>query len=30
VTSEILSLLNIMNIKLLSNPISEKHEVNFD
>lgn len=27
VTSEILSQLNIMNIKLLSNPISEKHEV---
>ncbi|MHA2426142.1 MAG: phosphoribosylaminoimidazolesuccinocarboxamide synthase [Candidatus Thorarchaeota archaeon] len=30
VTSEILNQLNIMNIKLLSNPISEKHEVSFD
>ncbi len=29
-TSEILTQLNIMNIKLLSNPISEKHEVNLD
>ena len=30
VTSEILNQLNIMNIKLLSNPISEKHEVSLD
>ena len=29
-TSEILTQLNIMNIKLLSNPISEKHEVNLN
>jgi len=30
VTSEILTQLNIMNIKLLSNPISEQHEVSLD
>ena len=30
VTSEILNQLDIMNIKLLSNPISEKHEVSLD
>ncbi|MFW9786440.1 MAG: phosphoribosylformylglycinamidine synthase subunit PurS [Candidatus Thorarchaeota archaeon] len=30
VTSEILNQLSIMNIKLLSNPISEKHEVSLD
>jgi phosphoribosylaminoimidazole-succinocarboxamide synthase len=29
ITSEILHQLNIMNIKLLSNPISEKHEVSY-
>lgn len=30
VTTEILKQLNIMNVKLLSNPISEKHEVNLE
>jgi phosphoribosylaminoimidazole-succinocarboxamide synthase len=30
ITSEILHQLNIMNIKLLSNPISEKHEVSYE
>ena len=30
ITTEILSQLKLMNVKLLSNPISEKHEVNLD